>query len=91
MLPAGALAPVRLRGGEPDTTLLCSAPMTDKPEVLPDDPRQGPLQPIGHDGLVVVENPPAKPMHMTPDEADISGIRMLDAAHRARTPDDKPE
>lgn len=50
------------------------------------DPRQGPLKPAGHDGLVVVENPPNDPMHMTPDEADISGIRMLDAAHKARQP-----
>lgn len=49
-----------------------------------DDLRQGPLNPRGEDGLVVVENPPGKPMHMSPDEADISGIRMLDAAHDAR-------
>ena len=48
------------------------------------DPRQGPLQPVAGDGMVVVENPPAAPMHMTPDEADISGIRMLDAADRSR-------
>ena len=34
--------------------------------------------------MVVVENPPNEPMHMTPDEADISGIRMMDAADRAR-------
>ncbi|GAA0870752.1 hypothetical protein GCM10009116_25890 [Brevundimonas basaltis] len=38
------------------------------------------------DGVVVVENPPSAPMHMTPDEADISGIRMLDAADRSRHP-----
>jgi len=58
--------------------------MTQKPEAPADDPRQGPLNPTGRDGLVVVENPPGKAMHMTPDEADISGIRMLDAADRAR-------
>lgn len=51
-----------------------------------DNPRQGPLQPVAGDGVVVVENPPAAPMHMTPDEADISGIRMLDAADRSRKP-----
>jgi len=51
-----------------------------------DDPRQGPLNPAAGDGVVVVENPPDAPMHMTPDEADISGIRMLDAADRARKP-----
>ena len=51
-----------------------------------DDPRQGPLKPAAGDGVVVVENPPSAPMHMSPDEADISGIRMLDAADRARKP-----
>lgn len=50
------------------------------------DPRQGPLKPVAHEGLVVVENPPGKPMHMTPDQADISGVRLLDAAEQARTP-----
>ena len=49
-----------------------------------DDPRQGPLKPAAGDGVVVVENPPSAPMHMSPDEADISGIRMLDAADRSR-------
>lgn len=29
-------------------------------------------------------------MRMTPDEADISGIRMLDAADRARQPPRSP-
>lgn len=55
-------------------------------ESSPDDPRQGPLHPVAGDGVVVVENPPSAPMHMTPDEADISGIRMLDAADRSRKP-----
>jgi hypothetical protein len=64
--------------------------MTQKQDKPAHDPRQGPLQPTGRDGLVVVENPPGEPMHMTPDEADISGIRMLDAAHRARNPDETP-
>ena len=51
----------------------------------PHPARQGPLNPAADDGVVVVQNPPSDPMHMTPDEADISGIRMLDAAERART------
>lgn len=46
--------------------------------------RKGPLKPAGEDGLVVIENPPDAPLHMSPDEADISGIRLMDAAHRAR-------
>lgn len=55
-----------------------------KPES--DDPRQGALNPAAGDGVVVVKDPPNGPMHMTPDEADISGIRMLDAADQARKP-----
>lgn len=31
-----------------------------------------------------VQDPPNAPLHMSPDEADISGIRLLDAADRAR-------
>jgi hypothetical protein len=54
----------------------------DRPE--PKNPRQGPLNPAPGDGVVVVRDPPHAPMHMTPDEADISGIRLLDAADRAR-------
>ena len=49
-----------------------------------ENPRQGALYPKGEDGLVVVKNPPTAEMHMSPDEADISGIRLLDAAERAR-------
>ncbi|MBX9461154.1 MAG: hypothetical protein KL785_08780 [Brevundimonas sp.] len=56
------------------------------PESNSDIRRQGPLNPEAGDGVVVVENPPSAPMHMTPDEADISGIRMLDAADRSRKP-----
>ena len=52
----------------------------------PEDPRQGALNPAAGDGVVVVKDPPNGPMHMTPDEADISGIRMLDAADQARKP-----
>lgn len=57
--------------------------MTD--DRLPEDPaRQGPLDPKAEPGKVIVENPPSAPMHMTVEEADISGIRMLDAADKAR-------
>ncbi|NJC40787.1 hypothetical protein GGQ87_001045 [Brevundimonas alba] len=54
-----------------------------------DNPRKGPLNPTARDAVVVVQNPPEKPMHMTPDEADISGIRMMDAADRARKGGDR--
>jgi len=36
-----------------------------------------------------VQDPPNDPMKMTPDEADISGIRMIDAADRARSGGEK--
>ena len=49
-----------------------------------DSARQGPLNPKAEAGRVIVENPPAAPMHMTADEADISGLRLLDAADKAR-------
>ncbi|MDY6922976.1 MAG: hypothetical protein SWI22_03325 [Pseudomonadota bacterium] len=51
-----------------------------------EDPRQGPLHPAAGDGVVVIKDPPLGEMLMTPDEADISGIRMLDAAEEARKP-----
>lgn len=38
---------------------------------------------------VVVENPPADPMHMSAEEADLSGIRMLEQAAEARENHDK--
>ncbi len=51
-----------------------------------DDPRQGALNPAAGEGVVIVKDPPRAEMQMTPDEADISGIRMLDAADEARKP-----
>lgn len=39
----------------------------------------------------MVENPPADPMHMSADEADLSGIRMLEQAAEARENHDKGE
>lgn len=45
---------------------------------------QGPLNPATEKDSVVVENPPNEPIVMSADEADLSGIRMLDAAAAAR-------
>lgn len=50
----------------------------------PREPLTGPLVPEAKDGLVVVVNPPDEPMHLTPDQADVSGVRLLDAADKAR-------
>ncbi len=54
------------------------------PMPTPDDRRQGPLKPTADNDTVVVHNPPAAPLHMNPEEADTSGIRLLDAAAKAR-------
>lgn len=43
-----------------------------------------PLKPKPVDGLVEVRDPPEKPMSLTPDAAEITGIRLLDAADQAR-------
>ena len=50
----------------------------------PADPNQGPLNPRTEKDRVVVENPPNDPLHMTADEADMSAIRLLDEAGKAR-------
>ena len=44
----------------------------------------GPLNPVGREGQVEVRDPPEDAMHMSAEEADLSGIRMLDAADEAR-------
>jgi hypothetical protein len=44
----------------------------------------GPLNPVGHDGQVEIREPPETAMHMSAEEADMSGIRLLDAAAEAR-------
>ena len=49
-----------------------------------DPARQGPLRPLARKDCVVVGNPPNDPMHMSADEADLSGIRMLEEAAKAR-------
>jgi hypothetical protein len=51
----------------------------------------GPLRPEAIDGDVVSVNPPAEPMHMTEQEADISAVRLLDAADRARKQNNRTE
>ncbi len=54
----------------------------------------GPLNPVGREGEVEVKDPPEAAMHMSAEEADLSGIRMLDAADEARRQRDvlrKPE
>ena len=50
----------------------------------------GPLNPVAQDGRVEVRDPPEAAMHMTAEEADLSGIRLLDAADRARRRNGKP-
>ena len=46
-----------------------------------------PLKPEAVDGYVEAVDPPEARLKMTPDAAEISGIRLLDAATKAR---DKP-
>ena len=46
-----------------------------------------PLEPEAVDGYVEAVDPPEAKLKMTPDAAEISGIRLLDAATKAR---DKP-
>jgi hypothetical protein len=43
-----------------------------------------PLTPKPVDGGVVVKDPPEAAMNLTADAAEISGLRMLDAADTAR-------
>ena len=43
-----------------------------------------PLTPEPVEGLVKIENPPAEPIIMTADAADMSAIKLLDAADEAR-------
>lgn len=57
--------------------------MTQRP-AQPDDLITEPLTPEAVDGVVVVRDPPEAAMSLTADAADISAIRMLEAAERAR-------
>jgi hypothetical protein len=43
-----------------------------------------PLAPKAVDGAVLVENPPSEPLELTADAADISALRLMDAADAAR-------
>lgn len=51
----------------------------------PEGTRKGPLKPSAGDRVVIVDDPPNDTLRMTPDEADISAIRLMDAADRSRT------
>lgn len=53
--------------------------------------RQGPLKPRSSKDAVVVEDPSRDSIRMTADEADLSAIRMLDAAAEARANHEKGE
>jgi hypothetical protein len=53
--------------------------------------RQGPLQPKARKNSVVVEDPWRDSIVMTADEADLSGIRMLEEAAKARDNEPKGE
>lgn len=57
--------------------------MTRTP-IPPEDIITDPLTPEPADGVVVVKDPPEAAMNLTADAAEISGIRMLDAADKAR-------
>ncbi len=46
-----------------------------------------PLTPTAKHGIVVVKDPPYAAMSLSPDAAEISGLRLVDAADRARKRD----
>lgn len=43
-----------------------------------------PLSPKAADGRVVLKDPPESPLDLTADAAEISALRLLDAAETAR-------
>jgi len=55
--------------------------MPSKPAAA--DPTK-PMSPRAVDGGVVVKDPPEAAMDLTADAAEISGLRLIDAAHKAR-------
>jgi hypothetical protein len=59
------------------------------PTPKPNDPDliSKPLTPKGADGSVVVRDPPEAAMTLTPDAAEISGLRMIEEADKARSDD----
>ena len=46
-----------------------------------------PLTPKARHGVVEVKDPPEAAMNLTADAAEISGLRLMDAADRARKRD----
>ena len=60
---------------------LCFSRMTQPSEV---QPIVDPMTPEAVDGYVEAVDPPETKMKMTPDAAEISAIRLLDAAAKAR-------
>lgn len=46
-----------------------------------------PLTPKARHGVVVIKDPPEAAMNLTADAAEVSGLRLLDAADRARKRD----
>ena len=46
-----------------------------------------PFTPTAKHGVVVVKDPPEAAMSLSPDAAEISGLRLVDAADRARKRD----
>ena len=54
------------------------------PKTQSDDLITTPLTPKAVDGQVVVKDPPEAAMTLTADAAELSGIRLLDAADQAR-------
>ncbi|MDI1325393.1 MAG: hypothetical protein PSV23_01200 [Brevundimonas sp.] len=58
--------------------------MSDKPDP---DLIVDPLTPRAKHGVVVVKDPPEAAMNLTADAAEISGLRLIDAADRARERD----
>ncbi|HST91120.1 MAG TPA: hypothetical protein VLJ13_02890 [Brevundimonas sp.] len=55
-------------------------PDTEHNKDLSDDA----LTPRDDKGSVVIENPPSPRLHLTADATEISALRMLDAADKAR-------
>lgn len=53
------------------------------PAPPPADPTK-PMSPEAVDGHVVIKDPPPAAMNLTADAAEISGLRLIDAAAKAR-------
>lgn len=57
---------------------------TSKPPIDPDVDPTKPMEAKVIDGAVVISDPPPLAVELTADAAEISGLRLLDAADRAR-------